>query len=97
MSGEEFERLFGASSSEVVKLRNIPENLIINLDQTGIKLVPSGDWTMAPEGSRRVEVVGLVDKRQITATFAATLDGTFLPMQSLYQGRQSVYIISRRI
>jgi prolyl oligopeptidase PreP (S9A serine peptidase family) len=51
----------------------------------GIKLVPVGDWTMAAEGSRQVEVTGLGDKRQITATFAAALDGTFLPMQILYQ------------
>ena len=40
---------------------------------------------MAPEGSRRVEVAGLGDKRQITATFAGTLSGEFLPMQLLYQ------------
>ena len=66
-----------------MKLRDIPDNLIINLDQTGIKLVPVGDWTMAAEGSRRVEVIGLSDKQQITATFAAALDGAFLPMQIL--------------
>ena len=69
-------------------LRNIPDSLIINLDQTGVKLVPTGDWTMAAEGSKRVEVAGLGDKRQITATFTASLDGTFLPMQILlYQGK----------
>jgi hypothetical protein len=34
-----------------------------------------------------VEVIGLSDKRQITATFAAALDGAFLPMQILYQGK----------
>lgn len=42
---------------------------------------------MAAESSRRVEVIGLSDKRQITATFAASLDGTFLLMQILYQGK----------
>lgn len=42
---------------------------------------------MAAGGSKRVEVAGLGDKRQITATFAASLDGTFLPMQVLYQGK----------
>ena len=73
--------------ARMVQLRNIPDCLIINLDQTGVKLIPVGDWTMAPEGSNRVEVIGLNDKRQITATFAACLDGTFLPMQVLYQGK----------
>ena len=52
-----------------------------------MKLVPASDWTMDPQGSKRVEVAGLNDKRQITATFAACLDGTFLPMQVLYQGK----------
>ena len=43
---------------------------------------------MALEGSRRVEVTGLLaDKRQISATFAVTLSGAFLPMQLLYQGK----------
>ena len=69
----------------------IPPELIINLDETGIKLVPVGDWTMAPEGSRGVEVAGLGDKRQITATFADTLSGAFLPMQLLYQGKTDRY------
>ena len=32
--------------TRMVKLREIPDNLIINLDQTGIHLVPTGDWTM---------------------------------------------------
>lgn len=71
----------------MVTLRDIPDSLILNLDQTGIKLVSTGDWTMAAAGSRQVEVIGLVDKQQITATFAAALGGTFLPMQILYQGK----------
>ena len=32
-------------------------------------------------------MIGLGDKRQITATFSASLDGNFLPMQILYQGK----------
>lgn len=71
----------------VVAMAEIPHNLIINLDQTGMKLVPAGDWTMAPLVSKRVEIAGLGDKRQITATFAGSLDGNFLPMQVLYQGK----------
>ena len=90
MSGEEFERVkaeFLKQAAGMVQLRNIPDSLIINLDQMGLELVPTGDWTMAAKGSRRVEVIGLGDKWQITATFAASLDGNFLPMQILYQGK----------
>ena len=90
MSGEAFEQAktsFLKQIARMVHLRAIPDNLVINLDQTGIHLVPTGEWTMAAEGSRRVEVVALGDKQQVTATFAACLDGTFLPMQVLYQGK----------
>ena len=42
---------------------------------------------MAAQGSKRIEVAGLDDKCQITATFAASLDSTFLPVRLLYQGK----------
>ena len=54
-------------------MEEIPDSLIINWDQTGINYVPVSQWTMAKEGSKRVEVVGLNDKRQSTAVFAGTL------------------------
>ena len=90
MSGKVFEQAktrFLRQITRMVKLREIPDNLIINLDQMGIHLVPTGDWTMATKGSRRVEMAGLGDKQQVKATFAACLDGNFLPMQILYQGK----------
>ena len=48
-------------------------DLIINWDQTGIKYIPVSEWTMEKEGSRRVEIAGLTDKRQITVAFAGSL------------------------
>ena len=69
-----------------IKVHNIPDSLVINLDQTGLNLVPSGDWTMAQKGSKRIDLAGPGDKRQITVTFRATLSGQFLPMQLLYTG-----------
>ena len=54
----------------VVKAHSIPPDLIINLDETGIKLVHVGGWSMALQGSKRVEGAGLGDKEQITGTFA---------------------------
>ena len=46
LSGEEIEtvrRCLLKQVARMVKLRDIPDNLVINLDQTGIKLVPAGD------------------------------------------------------
>ena len=47
MSDEVFQGVktrFLKQVSSVSKLRSIPESLMINIDQTGIKLVPTGDW-----------------------------------------------------
>ena len=42
---------------------------------------------MAKEGSKRVEIAGINDKRQITAIFANTMSGDFLPPQIIYSGK----------
>ncbi len=47
---------------------------------------------MAKEGSSRVEIVGLGDKRQITAVLACTLSGKFLPPQLIYSGKTCRYL-----
>ena len=44
---------------------------------------------MAKEGSKRVEITGVDDKRQITAVFGGTIAGDFLPPQLIYQGKTS--------
>ena len=51
-------------------IKVLPDGMIVNWDQTAIKHVPSSNWTMAAEGSKRVEIVSIDDKHQITATFA---------------------------
>lgn len=73
--------------SSVVTMEEIPPELILNWDQTGIHLVPASGWTMDLEGSKRVEVSGVNDKRQITAVFCGSLVGDFLPIQLIYKGK----------
>ena len=68
-------------------MEDIPEYLIINWDHTGLNYVPVSNWTMAEEGSKRVEIVGLDDKHQITAVFGCTMAGDFLPPQIIYTGK----------
>ena len=70
----------------VIAMDEIPAELVINFDQTGLNIVPTSDWTMEAEGSKRVEVIGKDNKRQLTAVLAGTLDGDFLPSQIYYQG-----------
>ena len=54
-------------------MEDIPSELVINWDQTGISIVPGSSWTIAPSGSRRVEILRMGDKTQITAVFAGSL------------------------
>ena len=72
-----------------VVMEDIPSDLVINWDQMAISIVPGSSWTMAPSDSRRVEIVGMGDKRQITAVFAGSLSGHFLPLQLTYTGKRS--------
>lgn len=70
-----------------IEMESIPKQLVINWDQTGINLIPSSSWTMEKEGTRRVEIQGYGTKSQVTAVFAGTLSGDFLPIQMVYKGK----------
>ena len=83
----ELKQSFPDDVLSTVTMENIPPELIINWDQTGIKLVPSCNWTMEKMGTQRVEIIGVNNKRQITAMFCGTLSGDFLPIQLIYQGK----------
>ncbi len=39
----------------IAEMEEIPDDLIINWDHTGLNYVPVSKWTMAKEGSKRVE------------------------------------------
>ena len=41
---------------------SIPADLIVNWDQTGVRMVPVTDWTMTTRGSEQLSVTGLGDK-----------------------------------
>ena len=45
-----------------MEMEEIPRQLLINWDHTGIQYVPVSAWTMAKEGSKRVEIAGINDK-----------------------------------
>ncbi|CAG2257650.1 SF4 [Mytilus edulis] len=73
--------------NNVREKHNIPDNLIINWDQTGCQLVPGGDWTMEKEGTQQISISGLDDKRQITLLLAVSMSGDLLPPQLIYPGK----------
>ena len=68
-------------------MNDIPSDLIINWDQTGIQLVPTGDWTLNRADEKIIPIHNSDDKRQITAVIAATMTGEYLPIQLIYKGK----------
>ena len=78
----------------VVDMEEIPHDLIINWDQTAVHYVPVSNWTTAMEGSKKVPIAGIDDKRQITLVLAATMSGKLLPCQVVYQGKTKVCLPS---
>ena len=83
----EWREQFLYDAKVLVNYEEIPDSLVINWDHTGIKYIPVSSWTMEREGTKRVEILGIDDKRQITAVFAATKAGNFLPIQVIYKGK----------
>ena len=84
---EEYKEVFLADVAAEVIMNGIPESLIINWDQTGLSIVPSGEWTMEKEGTKIVPIAHSDDKRQLTAVLAVTAAGDYLPPQLLFQGK----------
>ena len=70
-----------------VYMEDIPADIIINWDHTGLKYVPVSNWTMEHKGVKRVEIAGSDDKRQLTALFSCTFSGKFLSPQVIYAGK----------
>ena len=64
----EIRHLFLYDIAEAVLKYNIPDELIINVDQTTSKFVSVDKMTMAEKGSKHVSKKGVDDKLAITAT-----------------------------
>ena len=78
VSVSDFEQLkaqFIFDVKALIEMEEIPGALVINWNQTGVHYVPVSSWTMAQEGSKRVEIAGIDDKRQITALFGGIYHG----------------------
>ena len=78
---------FQKKISGVIFEHDIPKELIINLDQTPLSYVSPGKYTFDVKGVKTVQIKGIDDKRQITATFVISMSGKFLPIQVIYEGK----------
>ena len=78
---EELKENYLSKISSTVAENKIPADLIVNWDQTGVRMVPVKDWTMTTKGSKQVSVTGLGDKREITMLTSVTMSGHLIPPQ----------------
>ena len=83
---KEVELIFWHKIAKNVEAHQIPNCMVLNLDQTPSKFVLSSNTTPAPYVTKLILVTGSLDKRAITTTFTISHDGDFLPMQLIYQG-----------
>ena len=83
-SKKEAQLLYLHNIVSLVDDHNVPDSLILNLDQTKLKYIPSANHTLAKKGSKSIGIAGSNDKRCITGTFTVSLKGGFLPMQLIY-------------
>ena len=70
-----------------IEYQYLHPDLVVNFDQTPSKLVPVGRSMLAKRNSTNVTIAGSSDKRTISATFAISLPGNFLPRQLRYGGK----------
>ena len=78
---------FQRQIKELQEWHQIPDDLIINFDQTPLSYVCSPNHTLHLKGGKSVPIVGKGKSKQITGTFSCTMSGLFLPMQLIYQGK----------
>ena len=73
-------------STEILE-HDIPAPFVVNLDQTPLSYVSLGKYTFSFKGAKNVPIKGVDDQRQVTATFAVSLTGKFLPIKLIYEGK----------
>ena len=76
----------------VVQMEDIPKDLVLNWDHTGVNIVPGLSWAMDLKGQQRVEIAAMNDKRQMTLVVCGSLSGYVLPFQLIYQGKTAASI-----
>ena len=74
-----------------VRKENIHSNLIVNIDQTGVILVPGGnDATYERKGAKQIPIHGKDERRAFTAVLSGSCKGRVLPVQSVWKGATGI-------
>jgi len=81
-------RKFLARIALKVQKHNIPRDLILNMDETGVELTPTIDRTIQSKEIKNVKVKGTDDMRQITVSVLIDYNGRLCDrLQVIWQGK----------
>ncbi|TFK78242.1 hypothetical protein K466DRAFT_441015, partial [Polyporus arcularius HHB13444] len=80
-------RAMMAQITFAINFYRIHPDMIVNADQTGISLFPTGKYTYELKGAKDVSIVGHDEKRQTTVVVASSMSGNMLPFQSVWGGK----------
>jgi hypothetical protein len=72
-----------------IQLYKVHPSMVVNVDQTGVRLVAADNKTYELQGAKSVRVIGNDDKRQITACIGSSANGDLLPLQLIFEGKTS--------
>ena len=75
---EEISAQYSHEISSLTKSHEIPDELILKLDQTSSKFVAASKVTAVEQGSKHVSIAGGTDKRCITLTVTENMSGQLL-------------------
>lgn len=74
-------------AASILRQHSIPDELIYGIDETSCLFVQHAKKTRAPQGAKRVRLVGVgKDKSQITLTLGGSASGRLLPVQYIFGG-----------
>jgi hypothetical protein len=76
-------------------MEDIPADLIINWDQTAVKIVPSCSWTREKRGTKHIEVSGVDEKDKLPGYMHARCREIF--SNSAYLPRYYRKVLSLRV
>lgn len=77
-----------ARLASLVFEHDVPPELVLNWDQTGVWLMPtSGSCTYDQRGRKSIAITGADNKEAITAVVAVSASGAMLPLQLVFSGK----------
>lgn len=73
-------------------VHDIPPSLVVNMDQTGLRICPASSYSRAEVSSKEVRVIGHHVKNQITLCVASAASGAMLPFQCIFKGSTDRFV-----